>query len=90
MVILILAHSAEDKANYNLRDQMFSVLFQVFLICQIQGLLHGSWMREIWRYWPVTMVPVKKADGKLKSCSSCNDEQRQLSKAGNLGVNLLW
>jgi len=42
MVILILAHSAEDKANYNLRDQMFSVLFQVFLICQIQGLLHGS------------------------------------------------
>jgi len=35
------------------------------------------------------MVPVKKADGKLKSCSSCNDEQRQLSKAGNLGVNLL-
>lgn len=63
---------------------MFSVLFQLFSICQIQGLPHGSWMREIWRYWPVTVVPARKADGKLKSCSSCSDEQRQLEKQETL------
>lgn len=70
--ILISAHSTED-------EQIIiwgSKCFQWCLICQIQGLRHGSWMREIWRYWAVTVVPAKKADGKLNSCSSCSDEQR--------------